>query len=59
MRAILSEQAELKRRLYDVERRLAQEFSHHEKKLQEIRFLISELEKPMESSKRRIGFLRD
>ena len=59
MRAIMSEQADLKRRLYDVERRLAQGFAHHEKELQEIRFLISELEKPIESSKRRIGFFKD
>ena len=59
MRAIMSEQADLKRRLYDVERRLAQGFAHHENELQEIRFLISELEKPIESSKRRIGFFKD
>jgi phage regulator Rha-like protein len=56
LRSMLAEHVELKHRLQDIERRLSQGFAQHEQELQEIRFLISELEKPIEKKKRRIGF---
>jgi hypothetical protein len=56
MRNLLSEHAELKRRLQEVERRLAQGFSQHEEELREIRFLISQLQTPNEPPRRKIGF---
>jgi hypothetical protein len=56
MRTMLSEHIDLKRRLQDVERGLAQGFARHEDELREIRFLISQLEAPAERPKRRIGF---
>jgi len=56
MRSMLSEHIDLKRRLQDVERRLAQGFAQHEDELREIRFLISQLETPTDRQKRRIGF---
>jgi hypothetical protein len=57
MRTMLAEHGELKRRLQDIEKRFAQGFSEHEQELQEIRFLIAQLEKPIEQhKKRRIGF---
>ncbi len=59
MRAIFSEHTEMKRRLQDIERRLVSGFSQYEQELKEIRFLISELEKPMELTKRRIGFFKN
>ena len=59
MRAIFSEQADLKKRLQEIERRLAQGFSQHEQELQEIRFPISQLEKLLDPKKRQIGFLKE
>lgn len=59
MRMIFAEHADLKKRLLEIERRLAHGFAQHEEELQEIRFLISQLEKPLESPKRRIGFFKD
>ena len=56
LRTMLAEHADLKRRLQDIEHRLAQGFAQHEQELQEIRFLISRLEQPPETKKRRIGF---
>lgn len=56
MRTMLAEHGELKRRLQDIENRLAQGFAQHEQELQEIRFLIAQLEKPIEQKKRSIGF---
>jgi len=56
LRTMLAEHGELKRRLQDIEKRLAQGFAQHEQELQEIRFLIAQLEKPIEQKKRRIGF---
>jgi hypothetical protein len=57
MRTMLAEHGELKRRLQDMEKRLAQGFAEHEVELQEIRFLIAQLERPIEQQrKRRIGF---
>jgi len=59
MRSILAEHADLKRRLQDFEKKLTQGFALHEQELQEIRFLIAQLGKPIESKKRKIGFSRD
>jgi C4-dicarboxylate-specific signal transduction histidine kinase len=59
MRMIVSEHTELKRRLNEIERRLAQGFAQHEQELQEIRFLISQLENPLDPKKRKIGFLNE
>jgi hypothetical protein len=56
MRTMLAEHGELKRRLQDIEKRLAQGFAQHEEELQEIRFLLAQLEKPVEQKKRRVGF---
>lgn len=56
MRSMLSEHAEFKRRLQELERKLAQGFSQYEQELQEIRFLIAKLETPVNPPKRRIGF---
>ena len=59
MRTIFSEHAELKKRLQEIERRFAQGFAQHEQELQDIRFLISQLENPIDTKKRRIGFFKD
>ncbi len=56
MRTMLAEHGELKQRLQDIEKRLAQGFAQHKQELQEIRFLIAQLEKPIERKKSRIGF---
>lgn len=56
MRNIFSEHKDLKNRLFEIERRLAQGFAQHEQELQEIRYLIAQLEKPVEDTKRRLGF---
>lgn len=56
LRSMLAEHVELRHRLQDIERRLSQGFARHEQELQEIRFLISELERPTDKKKRRIGF---
>lgn len=56
LREMLREHVDLKRRLQDIEIRLAKGFTAHEQELQEIRFLISQLEKPVDSKKGKIGF---
>jgi hypothetical protein len=56
MRTMLAEHDELKRRLQDIEKRLAHGFAQHEQELLEIRFLIAQLERPIEQKKDRIGF---
>jgi len=56
MRSMLVEHSELKRKLQDMERRMVHGFANHEQELLEIRFLISQLEKPTEPNKRKIGF---
>lgn len=55
-REVLREHSDLKRRLQDIEIRLAKGFAAHEQELQEIRFLIAQLEQPVDPKKRRIGF---
>jgi len=56
MRSLLAEQEELKKRLENIERRVAEGFREHENELKEIRFAISQLELPPDSKKQRIGF---
>ena len=56
LRAILLEHTDLKRRLQDIEGRLARGFAAHEQELQEIRLLIAQLEQPITVKKRSIGF---
>lgn len=56
MREVIHEHGDLKKRLQEIESRLAKGFAAHEQELQEIRFLISKLEQPIEPKKRRIGF---
>ena len=52
MRTILFEHADLKKRLLEIEHRLAQGFAQHEQELQEIRYLIAQLEKPADNPKK-------
>jgi hypothetical protein len=56
MGSLLAEQEELKRRLQNIERRVAEGFKEHENELREIRFAISQLEINQETKKQRIGF---
>lgn len=56
LREAFLDQADLKRRLAEIERRVARGFSEHEQDLREIRFLISELQKPESPKKNRLGF---
>lgn len=56
LKEIASEHSEVKRRLYALEDRVARGFSDHAAELQEIRFLIAQLERSPETKKRRIGF---
>lgn len=57
LRTLLSEHADLKKRLHEIEWRLAQGFAQHEQELQEIRYLIAQLEAPVDNNrKRRLGF---
>ena len=59
MRMIFAEHSDLKRRLQDIEKRIAKGFYQHEQELQEVRLLIAKLEKPIEQKKRQIGFFRN
>lgn len=56
LREAFIDQTDLKRRLAEIERRVAKGFSEHERELREIRFLISELQKPELPKKGRLGF---
>lgn len=56
LRAEFAENAELKRRLTEIERRLSRGFTQYDEEIREIRFLISALQQPTHSKKRRIGF---
>ena len=56
LREAFIDQADLKRRLSEIERRVAKGFAEHEQELQEIRFLISELQNPEPPKKNRLGF---
>jgi phage regulator Rha-like protein len=56
MREAFIDQADLKRRLAEIEHRVAKGFSEHEQELREIRFLISELQNPEPPKKNRLGF---
>ena len=56
LREMLREHSDLKRRLHDIEIQLAKGFAAHEQELQEIRFLIAQLEQPVAAKKRKTGF---
>ena len=56
MREIIAEHADLKRRLDSLEQRLAKRLSGHDEELREIRFIINQLQQPIEVEKRPIGF---
>jgi hypothetical protein len=56
LREMMREHADLKRRLQDIETRVAKGFSEHEQELQELRFLISRLEEPSPIKKGKLGF---
>jgi hypothetical protein len=56
LRKAFIDHADLKRRLLEIERRVAKGFSEHEQELREIRFLISELQKPEPPKSKRLGF---
>ena len=55
-REVFIDQPDLKRRLLEIERRVAKGFADNEEELQEIRYLISELQKPEPPKKNRLGF---
>jgi hypothetical protein len=56
LREMLQEHSELKRRLQQIETRIAKGFADHEEELLEIRFLIAQLQESPPLKKRRIGF---
>jgi len=56
LREMLLEHSDLKKRLQEIETRLAKGFAAHEQELQEVRFLIAQLEQPLDIKKKRIGF---
>ena len=56
LKELTAEHTELKRRLSTLEQKVAKGFSEHADELQEIRFLISQLEHPPEPKKRKLGF---
>lgn len=58
-REMIVEHSDLKRRLDDLERRLAKGFVDYEDEPREIRFIIARLEAPVESKKRPIGFRKE
>jgi hypothetical protein len=60
IRRVLTEHADLKHRLDEIERRLVRGFAEHEQELLEIRFLINGLEQPTAERRRKaIGFRKD
>jgi hypothetical protein len=56
LRELIAEHEDLRRRLYEIERRLSKGFAEHEEELRELRFLIYKLQQPEPPTKRRIGF---
>ena len=56
LKELAADHSDLKRRLASLEQKVAKGFSEHADELQEIRFLISQLELPPEPKKRRLGF---
>ncbi len=56
LKEVTQEHTDLKRRLQVLEQRVSKGFSEHYEELQEIRFVISQLEKPIETKKRKLGF---
>ncbi len=58
LKEIAYEHSDLKNRLHTLELKVAKGFAHHSEELQEIRFLISQLEQVPEPKKRKLGFSR-
>ena len=58
MRSVMAEHSDLKKRLQELEQRMAKGFTEHEQELQEIRFTISQLEQRENPKRRKIGFAR-
>lgn len=56
LREMVREHTDLRLRLQELETRLAKGFAAHEEELQEIRFLISQLQEVPSKSNRRLGF---
>jgi len=56
VREMIAQHTDLKRRLDDLEHRLAKRFTEHEEELREIRFIIARLEQPTEPKRHPIGF---
>lgn len=56
LRELLKDHGDLRKRLQDIEVRLAKGFEAHEHELQEIRCIINQLEQPTITKKKRIGF---
>ena len=56
LKEVAQEHADLKRRLQTLEQRVAKGFSEHAEELQEIRFMIAQLEQPIETKKGKLGF---
>ena len=56
LKEIVQENAALKKRLQELEQKVAKGFTEHADELQEIRFVLAKLEQPPEIKKRRIGF---
>jgi hypothetical protein len=56
LREMLQEHSELKRRLQQIETRIAKGFTDHDPELMEIRFLIAQLQESPPLKKRRLGF---
>lgn len=56
LKELAHEHSDLKKRLQMLEQRVARGFSEHAEELQEIRFLLVNLEQPPETKKRKLGF---
>ena len=56
LKELAYEHSDLKKRLLALEQKVEKGFAEHAEELQEIRFILTKLEQPPESKKRRIGF---
>jgi hypothetical protein len=56
LKEFAQEHSDLKKRLQMLEQRVVRGFSQHAEELQELRFLLAQLEQPPEPKKRRLGF---
>ena len=56
LKEFAQEHTDLKQRLQALEQKVSKGFSEHSEELQEIRFVISQLEQTIEVKKRKLGF---